>query len=75
MKVMHPEKPDVLLYDGPTQLTFYRCVNEDCSRYEIPYQIREQYPDGKPVFEGARTCGGCGRKRRVVKNTTQHESA
>ncbi len=71
---MHPEQPGVELYDGPTQLTFYQCLNADCPRAGIPYQIREVFPTGVAVFDGARTCGSCGRKRRAIKNSTERES-
>ncbi len=73
VKVMHPEQPNVVLYDGPTQLTFYQCVNGDCDRAGIPYQIRESWPTGKPLFDGARKCR-CGRLRQAIKNTTERES-
>lgn len=71
---MHPEFPTQLLYDGPTQLSYYECRTSGCGREGIAYQIREAYPQGAPVFLGARDCPVCGRYRILIPNTTVRES-
>lgn len=76
MLVEHPERPGELLYDGPTQLSFYVCVTEECRLFGQLRQIRESAETGKTVFPEARRCDGphgCGKLRRRVRNTTVPE--
>lgn len=71
-KIMHPERPGELLYDGPTLLTFYECRTPGCVHERVRRHVREAAATQRPVWPDAPRCV-CGNLRARLPDTTVPE--